>query len=74
MDEALDELDEALDEVDEDSQKETAVVLLQKYMRGKAADKETSQKAFRYLLSKGFDYEVAKAAISTLVDVEEWER
>ena len=68
------DMDGALEEVDEETQKETATVLVQKYMRGKLVDKETTQKAFRYLLSKGFDYEVAKAALATLVDVEEWER
>jgi SOS response regulatory protein OraA/RecX len=30
------------------------------------------QKAYRYLLSKGFSFEVAKSALSGLADDEEW--
>jgi SOS response regulatory protein OraA/RecX len=33
-------------------------------MRGKTADKEGLQKGYRYLLGKGFSYDVAKAALA----------
>ena len=66
-----DEIDGALDGLDEDTQVQTAKSLLQKYMRGKTEDRETLQKAFRYLLSKGFEFEVAKSALSSLGDIDE---
>ncbi len=70
---ADEDMQSALDEVDDDSQRDVARSLLQKYMRGKHADKETLQKAFRHLLSKGFDYETAKWALSAVFDVEEYD-
>ena len=66
-----DEIDGALDGLDEDTQVQTAKSLLQKYMRGKTEDRETLQKAFRYLLSKGFEFEVVKSALSSLGDIDE---
>ena len=66
-----DEIDGALGELDEDAQVQTAKGLMQKYMRGKTEDRETLQKAFRYLLSKGFEFEVAKSALSSLGDIDE---
>lgn len=65
------EIDAAMDGLDEESQTEAAKALLHKYMRGKSADVQTLQKAYRYLMSKGFDYEVAKAALSSLGELEE---
>ncbi len=65
------DMTEALEGVDEESQKKTARTLLQKYMRGKEPNKETLAKAFRHLLSKGFDYETARGALSALADEEE---
>jgi regulatory protein len=58
------EIEDAFDGVKEDTQIETAKRILQKYMRGKCADRETLAKSFRYLLGKGFEYDVAKSAIS----------
>ena len=43
---------------------ESAKRHFEKYMRGKTYDRPTLQKAFRHLLSKGYDYETARAAIS----------
>jgi len=65
------DVDSALQEVDEETQIETASTILQKYMRHKEADRETLQKAMKYLLGKGFDYEVAKKAIANFGDIEE---
>lgn len=64
-------IDAALSAVDEETEIATATGILQKYMRGKAADKETLQKAYRYLMGKGFSYDVAKAALSAFGDCEE---
>jgi SOS response regulatory protein OraA/RecX len=44
---------------------------LQKYLRGKETDTATLQKAYRYLLSKGFDYETAKTALSDYRDLDD---
>ena len=64
-------IDGALSKIDGEQELETAKGILEKYMRGKTADKETLQKAYRYLMGKGFDYETAKAAIAAYGDVEE---
>ena len=65
------EIDAALDTLDEETEIEAAKQILQKYMRGKAADVPTLQKAYRYLMGKGFDYDVAKAALAAFGSVEE---
>lgn len=65
------EIDTALENVDEETELLAAKELLQKYMRGKSADVQTLQKAYRYLMSKGFDYDVAKRALSTLKEMDE---
>lgn len=65
------EVENALEQLDEDAQTQTAKTVLEKYMRGKTADKETLQKAYRYLMGKGFDYEVAKSALSSLGELDE---
>ena len=44
-----------------------------KYMRSKELTKENLAKCYRYLLSKGFDYETAKWALSAIFDVEEYD-
>ena len=68
---ADEQIDAALSQVDEEQEIETATGILQKYMRGKTADKETLQKAYRYLMGKGFSYDVAKSALSAFGDCEE---
>jgi SOS response regulatory protein OraA/RecX len=40
-------------------------------MRGKVCDKETLQKAYRYLMGKGYDYETAKSALATMGETDE---
>lgn len=65
------EIDAAMNGLDEETQTQAAKNILGKYMRGKAADTQTLQKAYRYLMGKGFDYEVAKAALSSLGEIEE---
>ena len=41
---------------------ENAARVAEKYMRGKEHTRETAGKCYRYLISKGFDYETAKTA------------
>jgi len=64
------EIDGALENLNEETQEDAARKILEKYMRGKNADKETLSKAFRYLMSKGFTYETAKSALSELADLD----
>lgn len=54
-----------------EGEEETAKRLLMKYMKGKTTDIATLQKAFRHLLSKGFDYEICKSALANFGEVEE---
>lgn len=65
------EIDGALQDLDSETEFLAAKELLNKYMRGKTADAQTLQKAYRYLMGKGFDYEVAKRALSTLGEMED---
>ena len=68
---AEEDVDCALESVDAQTEIDTATGILQKYMRGKVADKETLHKAFRYLMGKGFDYEIVKSALSAFGDLDE---
>ncbi|MBQ8322694.1 MAG: RecX family transcriptional regulator [Clostridia bacterium] len=65
------EIDEALSAVDGEAQEDAAKAILYKYMRGKTADRETLQKAYRHLMGKGFEYDVAKAALASLGELDE---
>jgi regulatory protein len=65
-----DAIAKALDEVEEDVSE--VINLLKKYMRGKAFTKENLYKGFKYLLSKGYDYDVAKAAIERVGEDEDY--
>ena len=64
-------IDGAIEAMDEGAQEDGATTVLEKYMRGKTADRETLYKAFRYLLGKGFTYEVAKSALSRFGEIDE---
>ena len=57
-------IDAALNEVEEDEDEVLAVA--QKYMRGRSPTRENLNKALRHLISRGFDYDVAKSALSRL--------
>ena len=52
---------EGVESIEDES--ERAVAVLTKYLKGKPDDYKTKTKAFKYLISKGFDYETAKAAL-----------
>ena len=49
----------ALDSLKDES--ENAARVAEKYMRGKDRTRENAAKCYRYLVSKGFDYDTAKA-------------
>ena len=55
---------EHLDELETPDQTDLARTLAQKYMRSKNHDQKTFQKLYRFLLNKGFNYDI----ISYLVD------
>ncbi len=59
-------IENALAGLPEEREKEAALTVAKKYLRGKPLDEENRRKAYRYLLGKGFDYEVAKEAIVAL--------
>ncbi|MGN0814019.1 MAG: RecX family transcriptional regulator [Candidatus Coproplasma sp.] len=63
-------IDEALSEASEDS--EEIFEILQKYLRGKEQNKQTYMKAFRYLMSKGYEYDAVKSAMERLGDDDEF--
>ena len=65
------EIDVALDTLDKETEIAAATAILQKYMRGKVCDRETLQKAYRYLMGKGYDYETAKAALAAFGELDE---
>lgn len=52
-------------------EEESAKKLLERYLRGKEPDRVTLQKAYRYLLGKGYDYETARSALSALGEEDE---
>lgn len=52
----------ALDGVEENC--DEAARILEKYLRGKQIDRQSLYKGLKYLLSKGYGYETAKAAVS----------
>ena len=68
---AQEDIDSAIATLQPEMQEDAAKSILQKYMRNKTADRETLAKAFKYLLSKGFEYDVARTALSALGDMEE---
>ena len=64
-------IDDALGEVEEDTQTQAAKRILEKYLKNKEPSKENLQKAFRYLMGKGFDVDTAKSALQAFGDTEE---
>lgn len=62
-------IEEALNDFEEDEQE--AYVLLKKYLRGKEVNKQNLYKAFKYLLSKGYEYETAKSVLNKIGDSDE---
>lgn len=65
------EIDGALEGLDQETEERAASEILKKYMRGKEGDKLTLQKAFRYLMGKGYDADVIKSALSQYGETDE---
>ncbi len=63
-------IEEALGALSQEEQIASAKQILEKYMRYKEKDQATLMKAFRYLMGKGFDYEIAKEALSQFANGE----
>lgn len=68
---AEDDIVGALATLEIGAQEDAAKTILAKYMRSKTADRETLAKAFKYLLSKGFEYDVARSALSAFGELNE---
>ena len=51
---------------DEFSEDEGCRRVAEKYLKGRPLDRELKQKCYRYLLSKGFDYDVAKSTLDKI--------
>lgn len=62
-------IDSVLDEITEDEEEILSVA--RKYMRGKLPTRENINKTIRYLMSRGYSYELAKTAASKLGDGED---
>lgn len=65
------EIDAALSNLEEGQEENAAKAVLEKYMRGKPCDVATLQKAYRHLMSKGYDYEIAKSALAAYGECDE---
>ncbi len=65
------DVEAALENVDEETQAQAAYEILQKYMRNKTSDVPTLQKAAKYLIGKGFEYDVVKSALRAFGEIEE---
>ncbi len=63
------EISEAIEERSDESEGANAVA--EKYLRGKEKTKENAVKCYRYLLGKGFSYDVAKEASFKFIGGEE---
>ena len=59
-----DAIDSALEE--REGEEDAAKEVLAKYMKNRGFTRENLSKAYRHLLSKGFDYETAKDALASL--------
>ena len=63
---AKEQIEDAMESIDDESQLSCASAIAEKYMRSKEPTRENFAKAFRYLMSKGFDYDVARKALDGL--------
>lgn len=59
----------ALEEVEEDEG--AAAAIMEKYLRGKDISKQNLYKGYNYLLSKGYSYDTAKAAMQKFGEADE---
>ncbi|MBQ8406644.1 MAG: RecX family transcriptional regulator [Clostridia bacterium] len=64
------QIQQALCSVEDRREEEGCQRLAEKYLKNKETDRQTLQKAFRYLMSKGYDYDMIKSVLSLLTDTE----
>lgn len=65
------DMSEALGDIDDETEAEAAAKIAEKYLRSKEKTRENAVKCYKYLLSKGFDYETAKEAANKIIKDEE---
>ncbi len=58
------DMKEAIESIGDET--ESAVKMAEKYLKSKQKTKENILKCYKYLLSKGFDYETAKSAVGKI--------
>ena len=68
---SIDDMSEALDDIDSETETEAATKIAEKYLRSKEKTRENAVKCYKYLLSKGFDYETAKEAANKIIKDED---
>ncbi len=68
---SIDDMSEALDDIDSETESDAATKLAEKYLRSKEKTRENAVKCYKYLLSKGFDYETAKEAANKIIKDED---
>lgn len=65
------DMSEALNDIDGETETEAATKIAEKYLRNKEKTRENAVKCYKYLLSKGFDYETAKEAADKIIKDED---
>ena len=65
------DMGEALNDIDGETETEVAAKIAEKYLKSKEKTRENAVKCYKYLLSKGFDYDTAKAAADKIIKDED---
>ncbi len=65
------DMGEALNDIDGETETEAATKIAVKYLKSKEKTRENAVKCYKYLLSKGFDYDTAKAAADKIIKDED---
>ena len=68
---SIDDMSEALNDIDGETETEAATKIAEKYLKNKEKTRENAVKCYKYLLSKGFDYETAKEAADKIIKDED---
>ncbi len=68
---SIDDMSEALNDIDDETETEAATKIAEKYLKNKEKTRENAVKCYKYLLSKGFDYETAKEAADKIIKDED---
>lgn len=65
------DMGEALNDIDGETETEAATKIAVKYLKSKEKTRENAVKCYKYLLSKGFYYDTAKAAADKIIKDED---